>query len=97
MTGADEKPTGSTGNGSRGEPLEPGAQLYYLYTEGRRVNPRTFPREVVLAIVALVFTIQYQHSVLVKKTMKANVCPSGRDIRNGVIIIFSQNHLQAVG
>jgi APA family basic amino acid/polyamine antiporter len=31
-------------------------QLYYLYTEGRRLDPRTFPREAVLAIVALVFS-----------------------------------------
>ena len=97
MTGADEIAYRFDRERLAGRTAGPGAQLYYLYTEGRRVNPRTFPREVVLAIVALVFTIQYQHSVLVKKTMKANVCPAGRDIRNGVIIIFSQNHLQAAG
>lgn len=32
------------------------AQLYYLYTEGRKVNPQTFVREVIIAIVALAFT-----------------------------------------
>jgi basic amino acid/polyamine antiporter, APA family len=31
-------------------------QLYYLYTDGRKLNPATFPREVILAIIALVFT-----------------------------------------
>jgi APA family basic amino acid/polyamine antiporter len=31
-------------------------QLYYLYTDGRRLHPATFPREVILAIIALVFT-----------------------------------------
>ena len=31
-------------------------QLYYLYTRGRRLNPATFPREVILAVIALVFT-----------------------------------------
>lgn len=31
-------------------------QLYYLFTEGRRLNPATFPREVIVAAVALVFT-----------------------------------------
>ncbi|WP_058235150.1 amino acid permease [Devriesea agamarum] len=33
------------------------AQLYYLYTEGRRLDPRTFPREVVIAIIALIFSV----------------------------------------
>jgi len=31
-------------------------QLYYLCTEGRRLNPATFPREVIVAALALVFT-----------------------------------------
>lgn len=31
-------------------------QLYYLFTEGRRLNPATFPREVIVAAIALVFT-----------------------------------------
>jgi len=31
-------------------------QLYYLFTEGRRLNPATFPREVIVAVLALIFT-----------------------------------------
>lgn len=31
-------------------------QLYYLYTKGRGLNPATFPREVMVAVAALVFT-----------------------------------------
>lgn len=31
-------------------------QLYYLFTEGRRLEVATFPREVIIAVIALVFT-----------------------------------------